>query len=130
MAAEIDGTMASGTAGIDVLLVEDEAILMLAAGEALRESGYKVQEHMSAEEALAALDGGCRPAMLITDHGLPGLSGIALAELARDRFALGSILIVTGNPGQCPPHFDVLNKPYRDDELLERVRGAIGPAAG
>lgn len=125
MQADDGKATASWTDRIDVLLVEDEAILMMAASEVLAEAGYRVRECQSAEEALAALESGCAPRMIVTDHGLPGMTGGDFALIARDRHGIDRILIASGNTGGGAIGFPLLAKPYRDQELIERVASIL-----
>ena len=126
MQAEDSATTATDTNGIDILLVEDEAILMMVASEVLGEAGYKVRECQSAEDALAALDSGCAPRMIVTDHSLPGMTGGDFARIAKDRHGIDRILIASGNSGGSAIGFPLLAKPYRDHELLDRVAILLG----
>lgn len=104
-----------------IWLVEDEAILAMVASAVLSEAGYRVREFGSAEAALALLDTGKRPDLLITDQSLPGMSGQQLARVARDTYAVTAILLATGHADGSIRDFPLLAKPYRDDELLERA---------
>ena len=110
---------------VDILLVEDEAILAMVAGEVLGDAGYRVQVCASAEEALEAFGSGYRPALAIIDHGLPGMSGADLAHEIGNRLAGTAILIASGNAQSVTSSFPVLAKPYRDAELVERVAGLL-----
>jgi DNA-binding NtrC family response regulator len=66
-----------------VLLVEDDALIRLTTTEMLSDIGCKVKQASTAEEALKILDE--QPVeILLTDVGLPGVSGL---QLARDVFA-------------------------------------------
>lgn len=126
MQADESATTATDSDGIDILLVEDEAILMMVASEVLAEAGYRVRECQSAEEALAALAGGCTPRMIVTDHSLPGMTGGDFSCIARDLHGIENILIASGNSGGSALGFPLLPKPYRDHELLERVGTMLG----
>ena len=126
MQADNSAAAATDSDGIEVLLVEDEARLMMVASEVLADAGYRVRECGSAEEALAALEDGYRPAMIVTDHSLAGMTGSDFAKLAAERFGVAHILIATGNSGGNALGFPVLPKPYRDHELIERVAASIG----
>lgn len=117
---------AAGNGGADILLVEDEAILAMVASEILGDAGHRVRVCDSAEEALAALDAGHRPQLAIIDHGLPGMSGAQLAEIIASRQSAPHILIASGDPAAVGGDFPSMPKPYRDDELLDRVSGLLG----
>ncbi len=110
---------------VDILLVEDEAILAMVAGEVLADAGYRVRECASAEEALAAIDGGYCPQLAIIDHGLPAMNGADLAALLIERLKGTAILIASGNADSADFGFPVLAKPYRDADLVERVAALL-----
>lgn len=123
MQAEDSGGAGSGI--VDILLVEDEAILSMVACEVLGEVGYRVRDCASAEEAIAALDSGYRPHLAIIDHGLPQMPGSDFAGLLRQRLPETVVLIASGNVDSMDFHFPVLPKPYRDAELVERVAALL-----
>lgn len=115
---------------VDILLVEDEAILAMVASEVLQEAGYRVHECPSAEEALAALDDGYAPHLAIIDHGLPGLNGADLARMLQVRLGSIPILIASGDASPASVDFPLLAKPYRDAELVERVASLLSATRG
>ena len=75
--------MSRGRTG-KVLLVDDELLIRIVAAEALAAAGFEVVDVDTGEAAVALLDGGLRPALLVTDVMMPGShDGIALAQRAR-----------------------------------------------
>jgi DNA-binding response OmpR family regulator len=58
-----------------LLIVEDDESLRRIVVRHLRAQGYRVAEADSAEAAVAALDGGLRPDVVILDLNLPGDTG-------------------------------------------------------
>jgi DNA-binding NtrC family response regulator len=78
-----------------ILVVEDEEALRTAIVENLTHEGFEVEEAMSAEDAfeklsLTAYD------VLITDHNLPGKTGLELLEESLVRYPEIIGLIITG----------------------------------
>ena len=73
--------------------------------------------------------------LLITDVGLPGLSGLELAEAALASRPNLPILLITGYVGKSletsrlAPHMEVLRKPFTLDELAARVQALSKRAA-
>lgn len=130
MQAEDSATAATDSDGIDILLVEDEAILMMVASEVLSDAGFVVRECMSAEDALSALENGCMPRMIVTDHSLSGMTGGDFARIAKERHGIDRILIASGDSGGSAIGFPLLPKPYRDHELLERVTRMLDSGSG
>lgn len=125
MQADNGAAPVTDTDRIDILLVEDEAILMMVASEVLVDAGYRVRECVSAEDALAAIEAGYAPRMIVTDYSLPGMTGGDFARIARDIHGIDRILIASGNSGGSAVEFPLLAKPYRDQELIERVAAML-----
>ncbi|WP_335341013.1 MULTISPECIES: histidine kinase famiy protein [Sphingomonas] len=126
------------SAGEHLLVVEDSAEVLELAQEILGAAGYRVTTAESGEAALKLFEK--TPAgtfdLLFTDLVMPGgINGLMLAdEIARRDPKIG-ILLTTGYneelvvSGPERPHKDVLGKPYRRAELLDRVRQALNNRA-
>ena len=78
------------------LVVDDEDSVRMCTADALEDMGYRIVEATSAEEALRALDDGLAPAILVTDHLMPGMTGAELARAVRERLPTTAIVIVSG----------------------------------
>ncbi|WP_428376454.1 ATP-binding protein [Lichenicoccus sp.] len=121
--------------GDTVLLVEDDEQVLGMAVESLEELRYKVVVSRNASEALEHLRGPERIDILFSDVVMPG--GMDGARLAVDAQQLrpGLKVLLTSGPvgdagagqtiGQGLP---VLNKPYRRDELAQKLRVVLGGA--
>jgi CheY-like chemotaxis protein len=85
----------------------------------LAELGYSVAEASSAEEALRRLDGGLRPAVVISDHLMPGMTGVDLARAVGARFPDVPVLIVSGYADMegIEPDLARLTKPFLTADL-------------
>jgi PAS domain S-box-containing protein len=77
------------------LLVDDEAAVRLSTGEMLADLGYGVVEADSAEEALRIIGNDTRFHLVITDHLMPGMTGIDLAHAIRERHPDIALLILS-----------------------------------
>ena len=107
-----------------VLLVDDEELVRLSTAEDLRDMGYDVAEAGSADEALAKVRAGFKPEALITDHMMPGMSGVELAAQLRTTLPNLPVLLITGYCNLQPDETDglhVLAKPFRHADLLLHV---------
>ncbi len=113
-----------------VLLVEDDPSVRDATRMLLRVEGYEVIPAASLEEALAAVLGGERPDLLMTDYHL-GANQTGIQVITALRAQLGAALksvLITGDTstavrGLAPdPHLRVLSKPIRAEALLNLVR--------
>ncbi len=136
MPAVVPGTPLPTTTpggGESILLVDDNAALRQIATRLLISLGYKVQTAESGPAALAALDSAEHFDLLLTDIGMPGgMTGYELADIARQRQPRLKILLSTGysgpqKPGGGKPRVgaQVLYKPYRKQELAEKVRAVL-----
>ena len=63
-----------------ILLVEDERVSRKALGRLLADQGYTTETVGTAEEAVAIVSVGQRPAIALVDLDLPGMSGAQLLE--------------------------------------------------
>ena len=117
--------------GAHVLLVEDEEPVRRYAAEALREMQLDVIEAGSGEEALSILDRGTPVDLLFTDLVLPGLTGQALAEAARQRRPDLRVLFTTGYSRDLDDEESVtlLRKPFTLDELRDKIAEAMRAAS-
>lgn len=108
----------SGTSGA-LLLVDDDELVRIGTAEMLRDIGYKVCDVASAEEALDVWRGGFRPEVVITDHLLPGMNGLELAEIILQDRSDQKIVIASGYglPAQVKREFPILVKPFLQSEL-------------
>jgi PAS domain S-box-containing protein len=133
-AAPVETASAVAAQGELVLVVEDEAQVRTIAARALTEAGYRVVEAETGARALELLGGnGDRPALVLVDVVMPGLSGSELAlELAQvvpgvpvlftSGYTDGEIL----RRGLLEPGAAFLAKPFSPEGLVRAVRARIG----
>jgi len=117
--------------GLRVLVVEDDPDTLAATVEMLQLLGHWAAGVKSAEIAKDrfyenAFD------VLMTDVGLPALSGLDLAEILRTRYKLDKldVIFATGRPAPATPipHAVWLQKPFSVEQLeaaLSRTGGRI-----
>jgi len=108
-----------------VLLVDDEEYIRVIAVDMLTELGFEVREADCAEAALRALDEGLRPDLLITDHLMPGMTGVDLAAAVQARLPAVKALIVSGfaETEGLDPALPRLTKPFLQSELAAALAG-------
>ena len=118
-----------------ILYVEDDELIQLVTTEMLTTLGHDVVCAGDAAEALRVLTAGPVD-VLMTDLGLPGMSGEQLALEARRRRPELKVVFATGADG--PPNFGdaeaiedglVLRKPYNVREIDDVLRRATEPRA-
>jgi PAS domain S-box-containing protein len=121
-------------AGELVLVVEDEAQVRTIAARALSEAGYRVLVAESGEQALELLSrNGDRPALVLADVVMPGMSGSELA-VEIGRLAPGVPVLFTSGytdgeilrRGLLEPGAAFLAKPFSPEALVRAVRGRVG----
>jgi phosphate regulon transcriptional regulator PhoB len=116
-----------------ILVVEDEPDIRKLVQYNLAQERFKVLEAENGEEALKLVQRD-RPNLVILDLMLPGLSGLELCRILRDRTdtAQVPILMLTAKAGEADKIVglemgadDYLAKPFSPRELVARVRAIL-----
>ncbi|WP_312572977.1 ATP-binding protein [Brevundimonas sp.] len=126
-----------------ILVVDDNAEIASLARDTLVETGYEVAVALSGEEGLTLFETALREGnpfdLVFTDVVMPGgMNGLVFANQIRERSEAAAILMTTGYNDQMAldgpqaEAMDVLGKPYRRSELINRVQSALrqGPRQG
>jgi CheY-like chemotaxis protein len=115
--------------GTKVLVVEDEALIRMTTVDMVEQLGFTAAEAGDGTQALAALAGDPDIAILLTDLGLPGMSGRQLVEEAlRQRPAL-KVIIASGYSTESGEDWALkkqivyLNKPFDLAQLRRALTG-------
>ena len=120
-------------AGPTILIVEDEPDIRKLVQYNLEQERYKVLEAEDGERALKLLER-AKPDLVILDLMLPGMPGLELCKLLRDRqeTARVPILMLTAKAGEADKVVglemgadDYLAKPFSPRELVARVRAIL-----
>ncbi|MFA6154193.1 response regulator [Mesorhizobium sp.] len=114
-----------------VLVVEDEAFLLFAIADELREMGFAVLEASNADQAIALLERRQDIAILFTDIDMPGsMDGLRLSAAVRDRWPPVKIIITSGKrqPAReaMPAGGVFLPKPYAPEAVAATIHGLLG----
>lgn len=125
-------TVAAGAHG-SILVVDDNPDMRLILTRTLSRLGFTVLTADSGSAALALLETGASPALILTDIVMPGqVDGLALAETVRQRFPATKLLLTSGNESSESARAaealaaPFLPKPYTKEELSAALRGALG----
>ncbi|KAF1699520.1 response regulator [Pseudoxanthomonas jiangsuensis] len=111
------------------LVVDDEPGVRMCTADVLLDMGYEVVEAGSAEDALRAMDGGLVPAVVVTDHLMPGMSGSELARAVVARHPQAAVVVVSGYSNvELDPGLVLLGKPFKLKELRDCVEAATARA--
>jgi PAS domain S-box-containing protein len=114
-----------------VLLVDDEPLVRASTAGMLSELGYEVVEAASAEEALSLLDREPQIDGIITDHLMPGMSGVDLARRIRVKRPGIPVLLLSGFAGAegMAAELPLLTKPFRQSNLAASLAMLLQQAA-
>ncbi len=119
--------------GLRVLVVDDEASVRRATARMAQSLGCTVEEVDGAAAALAVLGGGDRTYdIVLTDHRMPGQSGLELIGALRDRHPLLPAVLMSGHIesatqfGAIPTGVTLLQKPFARAELSAAMLTARG----
>ena len=107
-----------------ILLVDDDTLIATSTAAMLEDLGHRVCEVHSAKEALAALGGGYRPDLVITDYAMPGMTGTQLPLILRQNYPKLPILLASGYAdlnGADPMELPRIAKPYTQQQLSLQI---------
>lgn len=114
-----------------LLIVDDEQHILSALRRVLRREGYELLTTGSASEALELLETREVGAVL-SDHKMPGISGLDLLERAARIRPGAALLLVTGWPEEVDPARAralgiraVIPKPWDDADLKATLRKVL-----
>jgi FixJ family two-component response regulator len=116
---------------LTVIVVDDDVDIRRAVGRSLRSYGHRVHLFESGEECLAQnCDGDCA----IVDIGLPGVSGLEMAERLRERGRGMPVVFITAqddaaNRAGLRTRMPVLKKPLDEREAIDQVTASSLRAA-
>lgn len=113
---------------MDVLLVEDDALVRDVLAELLAEAGMRVTETADPKQALDLPEATAPPTVLVTDIDLGvGMNGVALAVAARRRWPSLRVVLISGRPDnlngyRLRPSDRLLLKPFLSADLLGAIQ--------
>jgi two-component system OmpR family response regulator len=120
---------------LTVMVIDDEPDVRLIARLVLTAAEFEVLEVEDGAAAMAQLEAGTLPDVLLVDVRMPNLDGWGLLRRMRDHPALGDLPVVVltadmGARSEAPAVLrdtDVLlTKPFQADDLLRAVQTAVG----
>jgi CheY-like chemotaxis protein len=126
--------VAQDARGATILVVEDEADVREIVAAELTNSGYRVLTANDGREALEIIASESDIDLLFSDVVMPhGMNGDELAREARRRRPTLKVLLTSGYPAaelrerQSLGEFQVLQKPYRAEDLLRSIGERLRP---
>jgi len=114
-----------------VFIVDDDEGVRESLGFLMKSVGLNCSAFASAQQFLDAYDLDI-PGCLVLDIRMPGMSGLELQGKLKERQAILPIIFITGH-GDVPMAVeamqngavDFIQKPFRDQELLDRINEAM-----
>jgi two-component system response regulator FixJ len=114
-----------------VFIVDDDEAVRNSLRLLVKSVGLTATALASAQEFLAGYDP-LQPGCLVLDVRMPGMSGLELQQRLNMRGAVIPVIFITGH-GDVPmaveamQHgaFDFLQKPFRDQDLMDRIQRAL-----
>jgi len=114
-----------------VFVIDDDEAVRASLRLLLKSVGLPATAYCSAPEFLSGYDAR-HPGCVVLDVRMPGMSGLELQQILNVRGATVPVIFITGH-GDIPmaveamQHgaFDFLQKPFRDQDLLDRVQRAL-----
>jgi signal transduction histidine kinase/serine phosphatase RsbU (regulator of sigma subunit) len=119
---------------IQILIVDDEPVNLQVLVNHLSLANYAIIQASNGEEALAAIENGLKPDLILLDVMMPKMTGYEVTKKLRQRFPASElpILLLTAKTqiqdlvtGLEVGANDYLTKPISKDELLARIKTHI-----
>ena len=114
-----------------ILIVEDDAALMLGLTSLIGDEGYEPHAARTGPEGLR-LAKELRPDLIVLDIMLPGMSGFEICKRVRDEHIPSKVLMLTAKDEEDDKIFglelgadDYMTKPFSLRELLARIRAML-----
>jgi signal transduction histidine kinase len=123
----------SATTPCTVLIVDDDNLVMTGTAAMVFDLGHTAVEAHSGAEALNLLNSGLKVDVVLTDHAMPAMTGLQLAENIQRRYPGLPIILATGY-AELPVDPAALGiarlaKPCTQDEIAAAIQHAMRPAA-
>jgi CheY-like chemotaxis protein len=112
-----------------ILFVDDDPLIAMSTTEMLEDLGHRVIGANSGPHALDILRSEQPIDLMMTDHVMPGMTGIELAAASREVRPWLPILLATGYadlPEGAQLDLPRLAKPYHQDQLRDRLDQLLG----
>jgi DNA-binding NtrC family response regulator len=116
-----------------VLVVDDDADVLLVAIMMLEDAGFAVYSAGNALDAMSLLDEHDEIGLIFTDIVMPGIDGFMLADMVKQHRPEINVLYATGygdigkaRSQQGVVHGKILDKPYRAEQLRHEIAVLTG----
>ncbi len=114
-------------APLNILIVEDEALLAMDIEAMVEDAGHKVIGEAASLDEVQDMPGSLNPDLAFVDIQLArGTSGLDVCAVIRERWADAIVVFVTANPLKIPADFagghGVIPKPFSRNGLISAMR--------
>jgi signal transduction histidine kinase len=121
--------LAAPVASCSVLVVDDDSLVLTGTAAMLQDLGHTTLEAHSGAEALHLLASGAQVDLVLTDHAMPGMTGLQLAETIQHLHPGLPIILATGY-AELPRDPQALGiarlaKPCTQEEIAAAIGGAM-----
>jgi DNA-binding response OmpR family regulator len=100
-----------------ILLVDDEAIIVIGWQKELEPEGYDVRTALTGQEAVAMAKEE-KPDIVITDLVVPDMNGVEICRKIKEMYPDSNVVLVSGHPVETKNHvMDFINAGGRDEYL-------------
>jgi CheY-like chemotaxis protein len=126
MLSEVKTPGRNTTDGLRILVVEDEALILMSTVDMLTDMGHTVQQAMTIAQARALI--ASEPLdLVILDIGLPDGSGLDFAKELLQQFSKLKLLVASGSQVEPSKGMGVIGKPYSEADLAPAIARLFGP---
>jgi two-component system chemotaxis response regulator CheY len=117
-----------------ILVVDDSVTMRQMVGFTLTSAGFEVVEARDGQEAVAKLNGGARPNLVITDLNMPNMDGLSLIRAVRamPAFKFTPLLMLTTESeeskkkeGQAAGATGWIVKPFNPEQMMKIVQKVL-----
>jgi two-component system, response regulator PdtaR len=116
-----------------ILVVEDNALIRMAAMDLMVVAGFEALEASNADEAIQVLESRPDIHLVFTDVNMPGsMDGVKLSHYIRDRWPPVKLIVASGKTvieeSQLPLGARLFRKPYDEGSIVEAIMGLLSRA--
>ena len=116
---------------IKILVVDDEEDILTIMHDALGQQGYTVTKATNANDAFSLVES-FQPDLVLTDHDMPGFSGLEMLKELRKQHNYTAVIFVSARgesnlvaQALTEGADDYIRKPFRLEELFARVEATL-----
>jgi signal transduction histidine kinase len=113
-----------------VLIVDDDLLVMTGISALIEDLGHTAIEAHSGADALAKLSAGIEVDVVITDHAMPGMTGLQLAQLIQEKYSGLPVILATGYAELAGDAQSLgilrLAKPCNQYDIAMAIQAAVG----